>query len=233
MTGEFLWYGLTPGTPLNGLAGTITGADTTTRGAPFPIALTHLGTWVQQNPSWDWTTATYEEYDQLFVQSVEMYTSVIETENPDLCAFKRSGGKVLIWHGQIDQLIFPQGTVDYYERVTAVMGSSAATESFARLFLAPGVLHCAGGPGPQPDSPLNALIDWVERAEAPKVLNGVVRDATGTVVQTRPICRYPEVAAYKGPRLGHRRVELRLPALTEEVTPRSWGGAARRNHLST
>lgn len=196
-TGEFLWYGLMPGTPFNGLAGTVT-TDATTTGAPFPIALTHLGTWVQQDPDWDWTTATYEQYDQLFLQSVEMYTTVIGTDNPDLRAFKSSGGKVLIWHGQIDQLIFPQGTVNYYERVKAVMGGSARTEDFARLFMAPGVLHCAGGPGPQPDNPLSALIDWVERGKAPRVLNGVIRDATGSVVQTRPICLYPEVAAYRG-----------------------------------
>lgn len=196
-TGDFLWYGLTPGTSFAGLARTVTTGDTTT-GAPFPIALTHLGTWVQQNPSWDWTTATYEEYDQLFVQSVEMYTSVIGTDNPDLREFRRSGGKVLIWHGQSDQLIFPQGTVDYYERVQAVMGGSARTGEFARLFMAPGVAHCAGGAGPQPNDPLSALIDWVERGKAPRVLDGVVRDATGTVVRSRPICMYPEVAAYRG-----------------------------------
>jgi Tannase and feruloyl esterase len=45
---------------------------------------------------------------------------------------------------------------------------------------------------------LNALVDWVERGHAPRVLNGVVRDASGNVVQSRPICMFPEVAAYKG-----------------------------------
>jgi hypothetical protein len=135
---------------------------------------------------------------QLFAQSVEQYTSVIGTDNPDLRSFKRAGGKVVIWHGLVDQLIFPQGTVRYYERVKARMGGARRTEEFARLFLAPGVAHCAGGPGPQPNAPLNAVIDWVERGRAPRVLDGVVRDAGGAVTQTRPICLYPEVAAYKG-----------------------------------
>jgi feruloyl esterase len=196
-TGEFLWYGLTPGTSFGGLARTVTTGGTTI-GAPFPIALTHIGIWLLQDRSWDWTTTTYERFDQLFVQSVEQYTSVIGTEDPDLRAFRRAGGKVVIWHGLVDQLIFPQGTVNYYERVKARMGGARRTEEFARLFLAPGVAHCAGGPGPQPDAPLNAVIDWVERGRAPRVLDGVVRDAGGAVTQTRPICLYPEVAAYKG-----------------------------------
>jgi feruloyl esterase len=197
VTGDFLWYGLTPGASFAALAGTATVNGTTT-GAPFPIALTHLGIWVLQNPAWDWTTATYESYDQLFTQSVEEYTSVIGTDNPDLRAFQRSGGKVLIWHGEADQLIFPQGTVNYYQRVAATTGGTARTDQFARLFLAPGVTHCAGGPGPQPDNPLSALVDWVERGHAPQTLAGVVRDSTGAVVQARPICLYPEVAAYRG-----------------------------------
>jgi hypothetical protein len=160
--------------------------------------LTHLGIWLQQNPGWDWKTATYGQFEQLFVQSVEQYTSVIGTDNPDLRAFKRGGGKIVIWHGQADQLIFPQGTVQYYERVIDAIGGAAKTAEFARLFLAPGVAHCAGGAGPSPDNPLAALVDWVERGRAPRVLNGVTRDASGAVTLTRPICMYPEVAAYKG-----------------------------------
>jgi feruloyl esterase len=196
-TGEFLWYGLQPGASFGGLAGTTTTNGTTT-GNPFPIALTHLAAWLQQNPAWDWHTATRAQYDQLFTQSVEEFTSTIGTDNPDLRAFERSGGKVLIWHGQVDQLIFPQGTVQYYERVKDVLGGAARTERFARLFLAPGVDHCAGGPGPQPDDPFAALVGWVEHGKAPQTLNGVLRDVTGAVTATRPICLYPQVATYRG-----------------------------------
>jgi feruloyl esterase len=195
--GDFLWYGLTPGSSFAGLALTATSGATTV-GVPFPIALTHIGVWLLQNPSWDWTTATFAQYEQWFVQSVEEYTAVIGTDNPDLRAFKQAGGKLVIWHGLADQLIFPQGTVNYYERVKALMGGAKKTEELARLFLAPGVAHCAGGAGPAPDNPLNAVVDWVEHGHAPRVLNGVLRDPSGTVTETRPICLYPEVAAYKG-----------------------------------
>jgi feruloyl esterase len=196
-SGESLWYGLTPGTSFAGIAGTTT-ANGTTTGAPFPIALTHIGIWLLQNPGWDWRTATYQQYEQLFTQSVEEYTSVIGTDNPDLHAFAGHGGKVLIWHGQADQLIFPQGTVNYYQHVQATMGGPARTQQFARLFLAPGVAHCAGGSGPQPDNPFNALVNWVERGKAPRTLAGVTRDSTGAVTASRPICLYPEVATYRG-----------------------------------
>jgi Tannase and feruloyl esterase len=201
--GDFLWYGLTWGASYGGLANTAT-TGATTVGAPFPIALAHLGTWVQQNPpvslggTWDWTTLTSDQYDQLFQQSVEMYSDVIGTDNPDLGAFKNAGGKLVIWHGLADQLIFPQGSIDYYKRVESVLGGEGKTKDFARLFLAPGVAHCAGGPGAQPDNPLNAVIDWVEHKKAPDELNGVIRNSGGAVTETRPICMYPSVAAYKG-----------------------------------
>lgn len=195
--GRFLWYGLRPGASFAGLANTRTTGDTTA-GVPFPITLTHLGIWVQRNPAWDWTTTSRRRFEELFARSVALFTDVIGTDDPDLRPFARSGGKVLIWHGQADQLIFPQGTVGYYERVKAAMGGAAAAEGFARLFLAPGVAHCAGGPGPQPDDPLSALINWVEHGRAPQTLTGVVRDPNDAITQTRPICRYPKVAAYNG-----------------------------------
>jgi hypothetical protein len=207
--GDLLWYGLTWGASFGGLANTTTSGGTTV-GAPFPIALAHLGTWVQQNPpvslggTWDWTTLTYDQYDQLFQQSVEMYSDVIGTDNPDLSAFEKAGGKLVIWHGLADQLIFPQGSIDYFNRVAALLtddkknpGAYKKIEHFVRFFLAPGVGHCGGGPGPQPSNPLDAVIDWVEHGKAPHILNGVRRDSSGAVVATRPICLYPQVAMYK------------------------------------
>jgi hypothetical protein len=209
-SGDFLWYGLQWGAPFagdfpgTGLANT-TAVGGTLVGAPFPVILEYLGTWVQQNPpvpagTWDWTATTSDQFDQLFLQSVEMYGTVMGTDDPDLSGFKAAGGKLIVWHGQADQLIFPQGSVDYYTRVQRSMGrSERKTTDFARLFLAPGVTHCGGGTGPQPADPLGQLVDWVEHSTAPGALNGVVPDpSTGAVTATRPICMYPNVAAYKG-----------------------------------
>jgi feruloyl esterase len=199
-TGRKLWYGLERGASLAGLAATVTASGVTT-GAPFPISAEWLGTWLLKNPSWNWQTLTYAQFDELFAQSVSEFSSVIATDNPDLSAFKADGGKIIIWHGLADQLIFPQGTVKYYQRVQHAMGGPRATDSFARLFLASGAQHCASaaGPAPAPAAPMTALVSWVEHSNPPGVLLGTTVDpATGVVTDSRPICRYPQFARYTG-----------------------------------
>ena len=200
--GKKLWYGLERGASLSGLAATTTNSSGKTTGSPFPVAVSWLGTWLMRNPSWNWQTLTYPEFDRLFAQSVREFSSVIATDNPDLSAFKKDGGKIIIWHGLADQLIFPQGTVNYYQRVQKAMGGQAQTDSFARLFLASGAQHCASAAGPapaEPAQPIDSLVNWVEHGKAPTVILGRTTDpATGVVTDSRPICLYPEFAHYKG-----------------------------------
>jgi hypothetical protein len=193
--GSFLWYGLMPGADmaaLNAIAGT------PPVGSPFPITLDWWKYFLTQNPAWDWTALTYESYEQYYEQSVEEFSAVIATDNPDLAAFRARGGKAILWHGLADMLIYPGGTIEYYERLRQAMGGSHDTSAFARLFLVPGVGHCAGGPGPQPSGMLDRVIEWVENGKAPEHLDGVLRDQGGTVLRTRPLCPYPAFAQYKG-----------------------------------
>src|SRR3954470_2458148 len=126
-----------------------------------------------------------------------MYSAVLAADDPDLTAFAERGGRALLWHGAADFGIPFQGTVDYYERVRARMGAER-TDEVLRLFLAPGVGHCGGGAGPQPTGQFEALVDWVEHGNAPSTLDAQEADAQGTVVQTRPLCAYPEVARLVG-----------------------------------
>jgi len=126
------------------------------------------------------------------------YQAVIATDDPDLSAFRDAGGKVIIWHGTADPLIFFRGTVDYYRRVEEAMGGGGKTGKFARFFVAPGVGHCGGGQGAAPIDVLDAVVRWVERGKAPTQLAGQRTDSAGNVVLTRPICQYPLVARYKG-----------------------------------
>jgi tannase/feruloyl esterase len=200
-TGKKLWYGLERGASLATLAATTTGPDGVTGGSPFPIAAGYLGTWLLKNPSWNWRTLTYAQFDRLFTRSVSEFSRAIATDNPDLSAFRHDGGKIVIWHGLADQEIFPQGTVSYYQRVEKAMGGPAATDSFARLFLAPGAQHCASGagPAPAPGQPLAAVVNWVELGAVPTTIPGATIDpATGGVVESRPLCRYPGFARYTG-----------------------------------
>lgn len=192
--GTWMWYGLTRGTPLTRLAGT-TGAPAV--GQPFRISLDWLRYFLLQDPSWDWTTLTAARFEQLFDQSVEQYDAVIGTAVPDLSRFRERNGKLLVWHGWSDELIFPEGSIQYYDRVVERMGGRKATEKFMRLFMAPGVGHCGGGPGPPPSGHLDALLRWVEQGKAPDSLTAIRRDATGAVIRSRSLCPYPQVARYK------------------------------------
>ena len=197
-SGKPLWYGIERGASLADLAETTTTGGVTT-GTPFAVSASWLGTWLQRNPDWNWQTLTYAQFDTLFQQSVSEFSSVIATNNPDLTAFKEDGGKILIWHGLADELIFPQGTINYYQRVQRAMGGAQATDSFARLFLASGAQHCASAAGPAPADPLAAVVSWVENGKAPAEILGTTTDpVTNVVTDSRPICAYPKFARYTG-----------------------------------
>jgi Tannase and feruloyl esterase len=68
-----------------------------------------------------------------------MFDSEIAADNPDLQAFKAHGGKLIMWQGLADQLIFTGDSINYYTRAVAANGGISSTESFFRYFLAPGV----------------------------------------------------------------------------------------------
>ena len=96
-----------------------------------------------------------------------------------------------MWHGLADQLIYPRGTKEYYNKVQRL---DPNLRQFYRYFEAPGVGHCRGGIGVAPFSPLEAVIAWVERGEAPDTLLASSLDGS----TARPLCPYPLVSAYKG-----------------------------------
>jgi feruloyl esterase len=195
--GRPLWYGLARGADPAMMAGTTT-VDGVTTPQPFGLPIGWLGTWLKLDPDWDWKTLTYAEFDKLFAQSNRQFASTIATNDPDLSAFQRNGGKLLMWHGLADQLIPAQGTIDYYRNVLQAMGGPARTRSFARLFLAPGAAHCAPYTGPIPDGPVAALAKWVEDGQAPRSIPATLTDQAGDVMVSRTLCAYPLVARYTG-----------------------------------
>lgn len=120
----------------------------------------------------------------------------------DLGAFRAGGGKILFYHGWADPLVTPFMTVAYYEALSKAAGGEAAAQSFARLFMVPGMDHCGigqEGPGIADTGidPLTALEQWVEDGKAPETL--VATKSVGTETRwTRPVCAYPKSARYSG-----------------------------------
>jgi hypothetical protein len=183
-----LWYPNTRGTSLNGLGGV----------NPFSIAVAQPRFWVYFDPTWDWKVLDYDNYLQFFRDTVANVGPIMASDNPDLSTFRDLGGKLVMWHGFSDQLIVPGGTIDYYDAVTRALGGGyKRTQTFARLFMAPGVGHCGGGTGPQPQQLFDAVVNWVEQGEAPDTILAA-RTSGGVVTQTRPLCPYPALAHYTG-----------------------------------
>lgn len=192
--GSFMWYGLLKGARFSGIAATVPNGQGGWMGVP---STTYFADWLTQNPSFNFATLTQAEYEQFFNQAIEEWDASQGSDNPDLRAYAQHGGKLLIWHGLADFGVFPEGTMDYYQRVEAISGPGQ-TQQFLRLFMAPGVDHCGGGAGPQPTGQFNDLVNWVENGKAPSTIDSVKTDASGTVTEERPICAYPDVARYKG-----------------------------------
>lgn len=126
--------------------------------------------------------------------------------DPDLAAFIGHGGKLILYHGATDGLIPYGNTVNYYESVVGELGEDAVRDS-VRFYLVPGMDHCAGGDGAFIVDWLSAMEDWVERGQAPGVLDAahpaLVPGARGlpplqSHPYSRPLCPYPLVATYNG-----------------------------------
>jgi Tannase and feruloyl esterase len=131
--------------------------------------------------------------------------------------FKVRGGKFIAFAGMADSIVTPLSSVHYYQSVVAAQGPSpasalASTQRFYRLFLAPGVGHCGGGPGPNEFGQAGGTGDaehdlvvglehWVEQGVAPTRIIATKfsgDDPAKGIAMTRPLCPYPQVAKYSG-----------------------------------
>jgi feruloyl esterase len=119
----------------------------------------------------------------------------IDALTSDLSAFKKHGGKLLLYHGWADPGIAPGNTVNFYSAVLKTMGSEQ--DDWMRLFMIPGMLHCSGGEGTDQFAKMATIERWREEGKAP---DQIVAEhvANGQVEMTRPLCPYPQVAVYKG-----------------------------------
>lgn len=146
-------------------------------------------------------TQRWFEYDfKANAPIVRLMADEIDVSDPNLLPFKSTGAKLLMWHGAADPAVPLQRSIDYYQAVTAAVGGETEMGSFARLYVAPGVQHCGGGTGAdQSTSLLPALDAWVSRNTPPADLTARRVDSkTGATVLSRPLCRYPAFAKYKG-----------------------------------
>ncbi len=200
--GSRKWAGFAIGTPLETLQSTEKNPETgewQTSSAWNGYFLSWHRYFLSQDPTLQIGEMSRNQFEEYWDQSDEMYQHIYSAENANLDALSARNGKILIWHGETDHYIPAYGSINYYQRVAARLGSMSKANETIRLFLAPGVNHCGRGKGPTPTAMLDALMSWVENGKAPERLLSVTRDKeTGKVTRSRPLCLYPKVARYKG-----------------------------------
>lgn len=105
--------------------------------------------------------------EEWFRRVNEVGAPLYNAGNTNLRPFQERGGKLIVWHGLIDESMPAATTVAFYQGVQKLLGARV-TDSFLRMFLIPGVGHCGGGPGfPQIDV-LSPLMTWTEMKQAPE-----------------------------------------------------------------
>jgi feruloyl esterase len=146
---------------------------------------------VYEDPDWDWREFELER-DLALVREKAPYFEALEA---DLGEFKARGGKLLFYHGWNDPGPSPLNTLAYYNAVLDTMGRDQ--DDWLRVFMMPGMGHCAGGIGPDNTDFLGTMDAWVEEGTAPSRITAA-RIREGRVDMTRPLCPYPEVATWDG-----------------------------------
>jgi len=165
---------------------------------------------VFNEPAWDYRTFSPSRDTNI---ADEKLAGVLNATDPDLSRFRARGGKLVLYHGWSDAAISPNNSIDYYESIRSRMGARKV-DGFVRLYMVPGMLHCAGGPGPGSFGQFGAgdgdaghdiqaaLERWVEKDIAPGTIIGAKRksdlDPSSAVLRTMPICVYPGVPRYLG-----------------------------------
>jgi pimeloyl-ACP methyl ester carboxylesterase len=113
----------------------------------------------------------------------------------NLSGFRSRGGKLIFFHGVSDPWFSALDTVQYYQRLEKD-NAPARTADWSRLFLVPGMGHCAGGEATLDSfNMVDAIVNWVEKNTAPEQ---VIAKGASLPGQTRPLCPFPKHAQYNG-----------------------------------
>jgi hypothetical protein len=161
--------------------------------ADYSLAQQTMRYLVHNPPKPDYDPMTFD-FDR-DIHLLDDWSRLADAKDPDLSAFRKRGGKLLMTYGWADAILQPMMGVNYYEEAVKVNGPGTA--DFFRLFMIPGMAHCSGGTGCDQYDPMTAIIDWVEKGNAPDTIMAR-RIEKNEVVRTRPLCPYPQVARHRG-----------------------------------
>ncbi len=132
-------------------------------------------------------------------------SAILDSTNPDLSAFRKRGGRLIVVVGTNDTLASPGAQIAYYQSVIDRMGRPAV-DAFARFFVLPQADHglnarTAGVDGdgretavaqiPTAYDRVGLITGWVEHGTAPGTSVTVTAGD-----RSLPMCSYPEYPKY-------------------------------------
>jgi feruloyl esterase len=159
--------------------------------AQYGFATSFMKYLVYHDPDWTYKNYTFDRYRE----DSKLVGETLNATNPDLSAFRKRGGKLLMYTGWSDAAISALATIGYYEEVIA---NDKTAFNDVRLFMLPGVDHCSGGVGPSWVNWLDELDKWVETGKAPDQITVYFVDEKLQPAGSRLLCAYPQTAEYYG-----------------------------------
>ncbi|SBS27743.1 Tannase and feruloyl esterase [Marinomonas spartinae] len=136
-----------------------------------------------------------------FPESSMDFMTPPDVANPTMSAFKKAGGKMIIFHGNSDPVFSALDTINWYNKLNQNQNGKA--RDFVTFYEVPGMPHGQGGPSLDQFDVLSPLVAWVEKGQSPSRVISQARANNPEVSKPllkakRPLCPYPTMAVYEG-----------------------------------
>jgi len=153
--------------------------------------------WVRHGIVQDESFDPHRFYPPAHSNRIQYLSGLFDATDPDLSAFHKQGGKLIILQQSADNAVSTPMVAEYYRSVVAELGPDT-TEDVMRLYVGPGGTHNGNGVA-QVDA-LGLLEGWVENGDAPPEAIPVhdVDPTTLELKRSMLACVYPRFTQYDG-----------------------------------
>ena len=159
--------------------------------AQYPFSTNFMKYLVYHDSDWTYKNYKFDTYRE----DAKLVGETLNATNPDLSAFRKRGGKLLMFSGWSDAAVSALATIGYYDEVVS---HDKTAVNDVRLFMMPGVEHCWGGPGPSYTNFLAEIDKWVETGKTPEQTAAYWLNEKFQPIGSRLLCAYPKIAKYDG-----------------------------------
>ncbi|MFT3965303.1 MAG: tannase/feruloyl esterase family alpha/beta hydrolase [Sphingobium sp.] len=175
----------------------ISPADMLRKGVPFVHIMADTKTRAVKPTADYWTISDFAEIVRL--SSNDGQTQAYD-DPMDFSALAKSGAKMIVWHGVNDE------SMSYLESLAGfhiLQKRFPGSQAWIQYVPVPGLWHCRGGTGPTDivEQLLGAIVDWVEKDEAPTAIIANRYTREKGYERSFLLCPDPKLARLKAPQL--------------------------------